>query len=345
MFMVDPKDIDFYSLGFRYLETKTMFVSDYKNGKWDDGNLIPFGNFEISPAACVLNYGQGIFEGMKALRAKTGEIVLFRPEENGKRFNMSARRMVMPEYDVDKFLEAVKKVVKANEEYIPPYDSGGALYIRPLMIGNGPIVGVAPAEEFKFIVFTVPVGPYFPEGFNGIDLEISKKYTRAAPGGTGSAKTCCNYAGTMLPAKETKAKGFAQILYLDAINMEYVEEAGTANFFGLIDGKLATPRKTGTILEGITREVILELCSKKLGIEVEERDISYKELFEESCTEAFCTGTAAVITPISSVFLEGKKRVFNNGEPGELTIKLYELLNSIQRLEIEDEFGWIVKIS
>ncbi|MFX1315197.1 MAG: branched-chain amino acid aminotransferase [Promethearchaeota archaeon] len=343
--MVEPKDIDYYSLGFRYLETKTMFVSDYQNGKWDEGKLVPFGKIEISPAACVLNYGQGIFEGMKALRAINGDIVLFRPEENAKRFNYSARRMLMPEYDADKFVEAVSKVVKANEEYIPPYDSAGALYIRPLMIGNGPIVGVAPAEEYKLIIFTVPVGPYFPEGFNGIDLEISMKYTRAAPGGTGSAKTCCNYAGTMLPAKETKAKGFAQIIYLDAINMEYIEEVGTANFFGLINGKLATPRKTGTILEGIIRESILVLCTKKLGIEVEERDISYKELFEKSCTEAFCTGTAAVITPISSVFLEGKKRVFNNGEPGELTKKLYDLLTGIQRLEIEDEFGWIVKVT
>ncbi|MFX0134083.1 MAG: branched-chain amino acid aminotransferase [Candidatus Hodarchaeota archaeon] len=339
--MVDPKDIDFYSLGFNFIETKTMFVANHKDGKWDDGELVPFGNFEISPASCVLNYGQGIFEGMKALRGKNGEITLFRPDENGKRFNFSARRMLMPEYDLDKFIDAVKSVVRANEEFIPPYDSGGALYIRPILFGYGPILGVASAEEFKLIIFTVPVGPYFPEGFKGINLEISKKYTRAAPGGTGSAKTICNYAGTMLPAKETKARGFAQILYLDAVHLEFIEEVGTANFFGMINGKLATPRKTGTILEGITRESILELASKKLGLEVEERDISYKELYEESCTEAFCTGTAAVITPIASVSLEGKERVFNNREPGEMTIKLYKLLNGIQRVEIEDEFGWI----
>ena len=342
--MVDPKDIDFDSLGFNYIETKTMFVSDYKNGKWDEGKFLPLGKIEISPAACVLNYGQGIFEGMKAIRAKTGDITLFRPEENAKRFNKSAKRMLMPEYDVNKFLDVIKKVVRANEHYIPPYHTGGALYIRPLMIGSGPIVGVKPAEEYKFIVFTTPVGPYFPEGFNGIDLEITKSYTRAAPGGTGSAKTCCNYAGTMLAAKETKAKGFAQVIYLDAVNQEYIEEVGTANFFGVINDKLATPRKTGTILEGIVRESILEIASKKLNIEVEERDISYKELFEETCTEIFCSGTAAVITPISSIYIEGKKRTFNNGEPGEMTKKLYNLLTGIQRLEIEDEFGWIVKI-
>jgi len=342
--MVDPRDIDFYSLGFNFIETKIMFMATHKNGKWDEGKLLPFGNFEISPASCVLNYGQGIFEGMKALRAKNGDVTLFRPEENANRFNFSARRMLMPEYNINKFVDAVKSVVKENIGYIPPYDSGGALYIRPILFGYGPILGVHSAEEFKLIIFTVPVGPYFPEGFKGIDLEISKEYTRAAPGGTGSAKTICNYAGTMLPAKQSKARGFAQILYLDAIQLEYIEEVGAANFFAIINGKLATPRKTGTILEGITRESILELASKKLGLEIEERDISYKELYDESCTEAFCSGTAAVITPIASVALEGKLRIFNNRKPGEITSKLYELLTGIQRLDIEDEFGWIIRI-
>ena len=343
--MVDPIEIDFYNLQFAFTETKTMWVSDYKDGKWSEGKLMPFGPFEINPGACVLNYGQGIFEGMKALRAQNGDITLFRPEENGKRINESADRMLIPNYDVDKFVEAVTQVVKENEAYIPPYDSGGALYIRPLLIGNGPILGVSPAEEYKFIIFTVPVGPYFPEGFKCIDLEISKKYTRAAPGGTGYAKTCCNYAGTMKPAKETKAKGFAQIIYLDAANMESIDEVGTANFFAIINGKLATPRLTGTILPGITRKSVLEIAKTKLGMEVEERDISYKKLFEDSCTEAFCTGTAAVITPIGSVALEDKKKIWNNGEPGEITVKLYKLLTGIQRLEIEDDFGWVVKIT
>ncbi len=341
---MNANDIDFYSLGFNFIETKMMFVSDFKDGKWDNGKLLTFGPFEISPGACVLNYGQGIFEGMKALRAKNGHIVLFRPGENGKRLNESAERMLMPTYDINKFVEAVKQVVKANEEYIPPYDSGGALYIRPLLIGSGPILGVAPAKEYKFIIFTIPVGPYFPEGFKCIDLEISKKYTRAAPGGTGFSKTCCNYAGTMKAAKETKAKGFSQILYLDAANMEYIDEVGTANFFAIINGKLSTPKLTGTILPGITRKSVLEIGYKKLGMEVEERQISYKELFKDSCTEAFCTGTAAVVTPIGSVVFEDQKRVWNNGEPGEITKKLYNLLTGIQRIEIEDEFGWLVKV-
>lgn len=341
---MNPEDINFYDLGFEFIETKQMFISNFKNGQWDEGKLIPFGPFEISPAACVLNYGQGIFEGMKALEAKTGEIVLFRPIENAKRLNMSANRLLMPNYNEDIFIEAVKKVVKINKEYIPPYDSGGALYIRPLMIGSGPILGVAPAEEYKFIIYTVPVGPYFPEGFKAIDLEISKEYTRAAPGGTGFAKTCCNYAGTMKPAKETKSKGFAQIIYLDASNMEYIDEVGTANFFAIIDDILVTPKLKGTILPGITRKSVLEIAENKLGVKTEERDISYKELFRESCSEAFCTGTAAVITPIGSVKIDDEKRIFNNSEPGEITEKLYNLLTGIQRLEIEDEFGWIVNV-
>lgn len=343
MFM-DAKDIDFYSLGFNFIPTKTMFVSDYKNGKWNNGELVPFGNFEISPAACVLNYGQGIFEGMKALRTKNGEINLFRPKDNAKRLNDSAKRIMMPQFNTEKFLEAIKAVVKANEEYIPPYDSGGALYLRPLMIGNGPIVGVKPADEYKFIIFTVPVGPYFREGFHGIDLEITKEYTRAAPGGTGAAKTCCNYAGSMLPAKLTKEKGFAQVIFLDAVNLEYIEEVGTANFFAMINGNLATPRSIGTILPGVIRKSIIKLASDKLSMKVEERDISYKELFKDTCTEAFCTGTAAVITPIKSVMIEGNKKIFSGGEPGEITRKLYELLKGIQYSDIEDPYGWVVKV-
>lgn len=341
---MDPEEIDFYNLGFNFIETKEMFVSDYKDGSWDEGRMEPFGTFEISPGAGILNYGQGIFEGMKALEAKNGNIVLFRPELNAKRFKDSAERLLMPVYDGEKFIEAVKKVVNLNKEYIPPYDSGGALYIRPIMIANGPVLGVAPADQYKLIIFTVPVGPYFPQGFNSIDLEISKEYTRAALGSTGHAKTCCNYAPTMKPAKETKAKGYDQIIYLDASELKYIEEVGTANFFAVINGKLVTPLLKGTILPGITRKSVLKLTKEKLDMEVEERDISYIELFEESCTEAFCTGTAAVITPIGSVTIDDKKRTFNDGEPGEITINLYDLLTGIQRKELEDEFDWVVEV-
>ncbi len=341
---IKSANINFYNLGFEFVETNTMFVSEHKNGNWDEGKLVPLGLIQMSPAACVLNYGQGIFEGMKALRTANDKISLFRPLENGKRLNISAERLLMPKYDEQKFLNALKLIVKSNEEFIPPYDSGGALYLRPLMIGSGPILGVAPANEYMFIVFSSPVGPYFPQGFNSIDLEISMKYTRASPGGTGFSKTCSNYAGTMKPSKEAKEKGFSQILYLDAVHREYVSEVGAANFCAVIDGKLATPKLDGTILEGITLKSVLELAKRKLSLKVEERDISYKELFEDSCTEAFCTGTAAVITPIGSIAYEKKTRTFNERKPGLITSKLFELLTGIQRLRIPDEFGWITLI-
>jgi len=338
------KNINFYNLSFEFVETNVMFVSDFKNGRWDEGKLLPLGPIQISPAAGILNYGQGIFEGMKALRTKNGEITLFRPIENAKRFNISAERLMMPLYDESTFVENIKSVVKANENFVPPYDSGGSLYIRPLMIGSGPILGVAPAKEYKFIIFTSPVGSYFPNGFNGIDIEISRKYTRASQGGTGFSKTCSNYAGTMKPAVEAKKKGFSQILYLDSIHMEYVSEVGAANFCAIINNNLVTPRLDGTILEGITLKSVMELAEKKLYIDVKERDISYKALFYQSCTECFCTGTAAVITPISSISFENKRKIFNNGKPGSITTKLYELLTGIQRKDIKDEFGWTVFI-
>ncbi|MFX1393277.1 MAG: branched-chain amino acid aminotransferase [Promethearchaeota archaeon] len=336
--------IDFYNLSFEFIETDTMFISEYKDGIWNDGKFLPFGSFEISPAACVLNYGQGIFEGMKALKTKKGEITLFRPYENAKRLNKSADRLLMPRYDEDDFVESVKKIVKANVDFIPPYDSGGSLYIRPLMIGSGPMLGIAPAHEYKFIIYCSPVGPYFPDGFKAIDLEISNKYTRSSPGGTGFSKTCSNYAGTMKPAKLAKEKGFSQILYLDSVHMEYISEVGAANFCCIINNKLITPKLDGTILEGITLKSILEISEKKLGIETIERDISYKELFNESCAETFCTGTAAVITPIGSITMGDKTRTFNHRKPGKITLKLYNILTGIQRLDLKDEFEWIVKV-
>ncbi len=339
------KEVDLYHIGFEFIPTKKMFISRYKDGRWEAGKIVPFGSIELSPAACVLNYGQGIFEGMKAYCTPSGEPILFRPEENAKRMNYSAERLLMPEYDEKKYVEAVTAVVKDNREYLPPNDSGGALYIRPLMIGSGPILGIAPAKEYLFIVFCCPVGPYFPKGFEAIDLKISKKYTRASKGGTGFSKTCSNYAGTMKPAKEAKEEGFAQILYLDSVHMKYISEVGAANFCAMINDTLCTPSWDGTILEGITLKSVFELADKKLRIKTEQRDIPYDVLFTEECTEAFCTGTAAVITPIGSISWQDQKRVFNDHEPGEITRKLYELLTGIQKGEIEDEFGWTTIIT
>mgnify|MGYP000126621041 CR=1 FL=1 len=334
-------EIDWDNLGFDYIPTKTMFWAT-KEGEapWSEGELRPFGTFEINPAACVLNYGQGVFEGMKAQRTKTNEILLFRPLENGKRLKASCERLCIPPYDPEKFVYWVKEVVKANEEYVPPYGKG-ALYVRPLILGTGPILGVAPAPSYTMIIYVIPVGPYFKEGFNPIKLEITKKYHRAAPKGTGHAKYIGNYAGTMLPAIETKARGYAQVIYLDAAEEKYIEEVGTANFFCVVDGKLLTP-KLGSILPGITRDSVMKLAQDQLGMSVEERNIHYEEVFKAS--EVFCTGTAAVITPIGSIAFEGKEYVFNDFKVGEITQKLYDLLTKIQLAELDDPYGWVVNV-
>jgi branched-chain amino acid aminotransferase len=334
-------NIDWDNLGFDFMPTKAMYLSKWeeKTG-WDEGKVVPFGNFEISPASCVLNYGQGLFEGMKALRTKENKLVLFRPLDNGKRLKDGCERLLIPPYDPEKFVDDVKKVVKANEDYIPPYGKG-ALYIRPVLWGTGPILGVAPAPSYTFIIFVVPVGPYYKEGFNPIKLAITD-FHRAAPKGTGGIKTICNYAGSMLPAKKVKEKGYNQELYLDAANGKYIEEVGTANFFCVVNDVLMTPKLTGSILPGNTRASIIEIAKKKLNMKAEERDITIDEVLEAS--EVFCSGTAAVVTPIGSLLYKGKDHKFNDFKVGPITQKLYDLLTKIQLQEEEDIFGWVVEV-
>jgi len=336
----NSKKVDFNNLKFDFYETEWMFLSQYKDGKWDKGKLVPFQSLELSPAACILNYGQGIFEGLKALRARDGRISLFRPMNNAMRFEKSAKRLVMPPYNKKQFVETIKKVVMANKEYIPPYETRGSLYIRPLLLGSGPVLGIAPANEYLFVVFCSPVGPYFPDGFKPLNLLISEKYTRASPGGTGSAKTCSNYARTMRPALEGKQQGCDQIIYLDSVYNQYITEVGAANFCAIIDDTLVTPRFDGTILEGITLDSVFQIAAQKLGIKTEQRDISYMELFDDQCSELFCTGTAAVITPIGSIKYKDTIKTYNDGKPGPVTQKLYKTLTKIQRLELQDDFGW-----
>lgn len=335
-------DIDWDELGFDFIPTDKMFISKGDTeGNYDDGKLVAFQNIELSPAACVLNYGQGVFEGMKAQKTRDGKIVLFRPLENGKRMKESAERLAMPPYDPEKYVAAVKKTVKANEGYIPPFEKG-ALYIRPILFGSGPILGVAPSPEYTFIVFVVPVGPYYKEGFNPIKLEITTDYHRAAPKGTGAAKAIGNYAGSLVPGKKTKSKGYAQEIYLDAANEKYIEEVGTANFFCIVDDELYTPKLTGSILPGVTRKSVMQLAKEELEMKVVEKDIHYEETFKSS--EAFCTGTAAVITPIGSITYKGKDHEFNNFEVGPITQKLYDLLTGIQRMELDDPNDWVVLV-
>lgn len=341
---MSAKDIDWDNLGFDFIPPKSMFLATLEAGKeWEDAGIVPFRNIEISPAACVLNYGQGVFEGMKAQRTNKDEIVLFRPIENGKRLKVSCERLLIPPYDPEKFVEQVKKVVKANVEFVPPYGKG-ALYVRPVIWGTGAMLGVSPAPSYTFIIWVSPVGPYFKTGFQPLKLEITKKYHRAAPKGTGAAKAIGNYAGSMLPALETKERGYAQVIYLDGKHDKYIEEVGTANFFAILDDVLVSPLapKDGSILPGVTRKSVIHIAKDKLGMKVEERDVSYEEVFKAS--ECFCTGTAAVITPIGAIAIEGKEHVYNDFKVGETTQKLYDMLTKIQLLELEDPYGWVIKV-
>ncbi len=335
------KDIDWDSLTFSLTPTDTMYLTETKQGEaWMPGNLRPYGNMSISPAAGVLNYGQGLFEGMKAYRTTDGKVVFFRPEENARRMQRGADRLKIPPVPESVFVDAVEQVVAANLSWIPPVGKG-ALYVRPLLMGSGPVLGVAPAPSYTFLVYATPVGPYFKGGVTAIDLLISEEHHRAAPGGSGGVKAIGNYAPGMMPSKKAKAAGFSEVIYLDAETHSYIDEVGAANFFCLKDGKLYTPELTATILPGITRDSIIKLARNN-GMEVIETKVSAE--FAMDADEAFCCGTAAVISPIGSITKNNNKAVFGNGEPGKVTTTLYNQLTGIQNGSIEDTFGWLHEI-
>ena len=281
--------IDWENLTFSFRETDRMYISNCKQGEeWEIGNMQDFQNLSISPAAGVLNYGQGLFEGMKAYRAIDGSVVLFRPKENAKRMQMGARRLGMPEVPEDIFIDAVIRSVQENSRWIPPAGKG-TLYIRPLLMGSGPILGVSPAPEYTFLVYVSPVGPYFKGGLKPTSLKISENHHRAAPGGSGGVKAIGNYAPGMVPSKNAKSEGFAEIIYLDAVNHKYIEEVGAANFFCIKNGVISTPELTGTILGGITRLSIIELARSK-GYEVREEKIDVE--YALTADECFCAGAS-----------------------------------------------------
>lgn len=337
---MSPK-IDFDNLSFSITPADTMYISKCAaDGLWDQGAYLPYGNISISPAAGVLNYGQGLFEGLKAMRTKAGKLVLFRPSENGKRLAEGAQRVCMPAFPVDKFVEVVIEVVRRNVDYVPPYGKG-SLYIRPCLWGTGAVLGVAPAPEFTFIVYVSPVGPYFKTGFKPIKLEITHDFHRAAPKGTGGVKYIGNYAGGMLPAKKTKAKGFNECIYVDAKEEAYIEEVGAANFFCVKGKTLLTPR-LGSILPGITRKSVMQIARDVMGLEVVEKNVSVAEAL--AADEAFCSGTAAVISPIGSITSKGQETIYNGFKVGPVTQALYDHLTHIQLCEEEDRFGWVVPV-
>jgi branched-chain amino acid aminotransferase len=336
------------NLSFGDIFTDHMFLMDYKTGTgWFNPRIIPYGKFQIDPAAMGLHYAQEIFEGLKAYRGRTEEIYLFRPEENIKRFNASASRICMPNVDHDAFLEGMKKLILLDKGWIPK-NKGTSLYIRPAMFATEPHLGVRPSKEYIFFVILSPVGAYYKEGLNPVKIYVEDKYVRAAIGGLGEAKTGGNYAASLLASEEAKKKGFTQVLWLDAAEREYVDEVGTMNIFFVIDQEIITAPLTGSVLRGITRDSVIRL-SKDWGLKVSERKISIYEIIDAAKSgrlkEAFGAGTAAVISPVGQITYKGEDFMVAGGKMGEISERLYNELIAIQYGYKEDPYGWRIKIN
>ena len=340
---MEKKNIDWGSLGFNYVDTDKRFVANYKNGAWDEGALIDDPMITMSECACVLQYAQTCFEGMKAYTTEDGRIVTFRPDLNAQRMEDSCRRLEMPVYPQDKFVDAVVQTVKANAAYVPPYGSGATLYIRPIMFGIDSIIGVKPANEYQFRVFTTPVGPYFKGGVKPITIRVSD-VDRAAPHGTGDIKAGLNYAMSLHNIVDAHNKGYDENMYLDPASRKYVEETGGANFiFVTKDGKVVTP-KSNSILPSITRRSLMAVAKDYLGLEVEERPIAKEEL--KDFAECGLCGTAAVISPVGKIVDHDEEICLPSGmeDMGPVTKKLYDTLTGIQMGRIEAPEGWIKEI-
>lgn len=337
---MEKANIDWANLGFGYYKTDKRFVSMFKDGKWDEGELTDDENITMNECACVLQYAQTCFEGMKAYETVDGHVVIFRPDMNAQRMFDTAQRLEMQPYPQDKFIDAVEQVVKANLKYVPPYGTGASLYIRPYLFGYSPVMGVKPAQDFMFRIFVSPVGPYFKGGSKPITLKVSD-FDRAAPHGTGHVKAGLNYAMSLHAGVTAHKEGYAENLYLDPQTRTKVEETGGANFLFITkDGKVVTP-KSSSILPSITRRSLMYVAKHYLGLEVEEREVYLEEL--NDFAECGLCGTAAVISPVGRIDDHGKSINFPSGmdAPGEITKKLYDTLTGIQYGKIEAPEGWI----
>ena len=340
---MEKKDIDWSNLGFGYVKTDKRYVSNYKDGSWDEGCLTEDANIVLNECAGVLQYAQTVFEGLKAYTTEDGRIVCFRPDLNAARMVDSAKRLEMPAFPEDRFVEAVVETVKANAAYVPPYGSGETLYIRPYMFGSNPVIGVKPASEYQFRMFCTPVGPYFKGGAKPITIKVSD-FDRAAPHGTGHIKACLNYAMSLHAIVTAHAEGFDENMYLDAATRTKVEETGGANFIFITkDGTLVTP-KSDSILPSITRRSLVDVASKVLGMKVEHREVYFDEV--KDFAECGLCGTAAVISPVGKIYDHGKEICFPSGmeDMGPVTKKLYDTLTGIQMGRIEGPEGWIKEI-
>ena len=337
---MSKKEIDWSNIGFGYVQTDKRYVSNYKDGKWDEGGLTEEANVVLNECAGVLQYAQTVFAWLKAYRTEDGHIVTFRPDLNASRMADSARRLEMPVFPEDRFIRAVEQVVAANADYVPPYGSGATLYIRPYMFGTNPVIGVKPADEYQFRVFATPVGPYFKGGAKPITIRVCD-FDRAAPHGTGHIKAGLNYAMSLHAIVDAHQQGYDENMYLDSATRTKVEETGGANFIFITkDNKLVTP-KSDTILPSITRRSLVYVAKEYLGMEVEEREVLFEEVKEFA--ECGLCGTAAVISPVGKVVDHGKEICFPSGmeEMGPVTKKLYDTLTGIQMGHIKAPESWI----
>ncbi len=336
------KNIDWSSLGFGYVKTDYRYVSNFKDGKWDNGELTTDATITLHESAGVLQYAQTCFEGMKAYRTVDGKVVCFRPDLNAQRMADTCERLEMPKFPIEKFIDAVEQVVKANLDFVPPYGSGASLYLRPYMFGTNAVIGVKPAEEFQFRIFATPVGPYFKGGVKPISLRVPD-FDRAAPRGTGHVKAGLNYAMSLYPIVDAHNKGFNENMYLDSQTRTKVEETGGANIiFVTKDNKVVTP-KSPSILPSITRRSLMYVAEHYLGLKAEEREIPFTEV--KDFKECALCGTAAVLSPVGRVVNGDEEIVFGMDKMGEITKKLYDTLTGIQLGRIEAPEGWIKVIS
>jgi branched-chain amino acid aminotransferase len=343
-----PKPKDEKNLVFGRVFSDHMFMMDFKTGEgWQDPRIVPYHLLEMDPAAMVLHYGQGIFEGLKAYRWTNGKICLFRADQNRERWNRSARRMCMPEIDVAFQAKALEELLRLDKDWIPHY-VGSSLYLRPTMIATEPHLGVRPASQYLYYIITGPVAAYYAEGFNPVKIYVSEEHVRTVRGGTGEAKTMANYASSLYAAEVAKKKGFTQVLWLDAVERRYIEEVGTSNIFFRIGDELVTPPLTGSILPGVTRNSVMQLAGH-WGIKVSERQITIDEVIETAQSgemkEMFATGTAAVISPVGEISYRDRMYRIGDGGVGEWAQKLYDEILGIQYGEREDVFGWVKELS
>ncbi len=334
-------EVDLVRIGFGEVCADHMAVIEYRSGAWQEGSIIPYGPLSLAPSTAALHYGQCIFEGMKAFRGVSGDIRVFRPDRHLARLNTSARRLCIPEIAFAKFKEALRALLSLDREWAPG-TRGYALYIRPFIFASDAYLGVRVSRAYTFVIITSPVGAYY-DPLKPVSLITSGEYARAVRGGVGTAKAAGNYAAALLPTEQAHAKGFTQVLWLDAIEKQYIEEVGTMNIFFVIKGTLVTPSLEGTILPGVTRDSVIQIA-KRNGIAVEERRVTIKEIEDAvrggTLEEAFGTGTAAVITPIGEIMHEDHRMRIGNGEPGRYTKQFYDEITAIQYGEKEDTFRW-----